>query len=160
MPKESAGLLLFSFMDQEWKVLLAHPGGPFWTKKDDGAWSIPKGEIERGENIVAAALRETGEELGIQLQGSFIPLMPLKQKSGKVVYAGAMKKHFDPKTLHSNTFSLEWPPDSGKINSYPEIDKVAWFSFSEAKTKILKGQKPFISELENILFPPSNHCLT
>ncbi len=106
-----------------------------------------------GKIVCAAAFRETGEELGIQLHGDPIPLTPLKQKSGKIIYAGAIEKDFDPKTLKSNQFSLEWPPKSGKINSYPEIDKVAWFSFSEAKIKILKGQMPFITELETILLP-------
>ncbi|MGB3344178.1 MAG: NUDIX domain-containing protein [Aequorivita sp.] len=153
MPKESAGILLYTKKDCEWKVLLAHPGGPFWAKKDLGAWSIPKGEMEIGESIMAAALREAGEELGIPLQGKLIPLISQKQQSGKWVHAAAMQSDFDPTNLHSNTFSLEWPPHSGKINSYPEIDKVAWFSFSEAKTKILKGQIPFIIQLENMLIP-------
>ncbi|QQX76178.1 MULTISPECIES: NUDIX domain-containing protein [Aequorivita] len=156
MPKESAGLLLYALKNKEWKVLLCHPGGPFWAKKDVGAWTIPKGEIKNGENIITAALRETKEELGIRPQGDFIQLTPVKQKGGKVVHALALEKDFDPNNLQSNKFSLEWPPKNGKLYTYPEIDKVAWFNFAAAKTKILEGQLPFINELEKILFKNSN----
>lgn len=151
MPKESAGILLYTQKNKAWEVLLVHPGGPFWRNKDNGVWSIPKGEIEKDENILEAAIRETSEELGIQVEGNFIQLTPLKQKSGKMVYAWAVKKDVDISVLKSNNFVLEWPPKSGKFNNFPEIDKAAWFSFPEAKVKILMGQLPFIIELEQLL---------
>lgn len=151
MPKVSAGILLYTQKNKVWEVLLVHPGGPFWINKDKGVWSIPKGEIKKGENILEAAIRETREELGIQVAGNFIQLTPLKQKRGKMVYAWAVKKDFDISVLKSNNFVLEWPPKSGKFNNFPEIDKAAWLSFPEAKVKILVGQLPFIIELEQVL---------
>lgn len=151
MPKESAGILLYTQRNKVWEVLLVHPGGPFWGNKDKGVWSIPKGEIEKGENILEAAIRETSEELGIQVAGNFIQLTPLKQKSGKIVHAWALKRNIDVNIIKSNSFALEWPPKSGDSKSFPEIDKAAWFSFPEAKRKILLGQLPFITELEQLL---------
>jgi predicted NUDIX family NTP pyrophosphohydrolase len=128
-------------------VLLAHPGGPYWARKDDGAWSIPKGEIADDEEPLAAARREFEEEMGHQADGEFLPLEPLKQPSGKLVLAWAVCCDFDPSTLESNMFSMEWPPKSGRQEQFPEVDRAAWFSIDVAKQKILKGQAPFIDQL-------------
>src|SRR5213080_1200585 len=119
MAKTSAGLLMFRLRDGEPEVLLVHPGGPFWAKKDEGAWSIPKGEFPAGEEPLAAAQREFAEETGCRAQGPFIPLTPITQRSGKVVYAWAVEGDCDPTQLHSNLFSLEWPPKSGSISNSP-----------------------------------------
>jgi len=116
MPKISAGILLCRLNNSESEVLLVHPGGPFWTKKDRGTWSIPKGEIEHEEDLLEAAIRETEEETGIKSQGKFIALSPLKQKNGKVIHAWALQGDFQPSDLKSNTFEMEWPPKSGKNN--------------------------------------------
>ncbi len=128
-------------------MLLVHPGGPFWAKKDDGAWSIPKGEFSPGEEPLAAARREFEEEMGVSPSGEFIPLKPLKQPSGKLVYAWALRSDFDPSTLKSNVFSIEWPPKSGRQQQFPEIDRAAWFGVETARLKILKGQGPFLDQL-------------
>jgi len=152
MSKKSAGLLLFREISGHIEVLLVHPGGPFWTKKDEGAWSIPKGELEDDEEPLAAAKREFAEETGLKLpDGEVIPLEPLRQPSGKLVYAWAMKHDFDPAGLKSNTFSMEWPPKSGQYKEFPEIDRAEWFSIKEASLKILKGQAPFIDQLRQKL---------
>jgi predicted NUDIX family NTP pyrophosphohydrolase len=147
MAKKSAGLLLFREVSGSLEVLLVHPGGPFWAKKDDGAWSIPKGEFEEGEDPFEAAKREFEEETGIAPSGDLIPLDPLRQPSGKVVHAWAMKGEFDPATLKSNTFSMEWPPKSGRQQEFPEVDRAAWLPIEAAKRKILKGQAPFLLQL-------------
>jgi predicted NUDIX family NTP pyrophosphohydrolase len=148
MPKKSAGLLLYRFRDNLPDFFLVHPGGPFWAKKDRGAWSIPKGEFEEDENPLDAAIREMKEETGIQVSGTFIELNPVKQKSGKIIYAWALEMDLDPAQITSNSFELEWPPKSGKKKSFPEIDKAAWFSFDEAKMKINEGQIPLIAALK------------
>lgn len=146
MPKQSAGLMLFRTNSGELELLLVHPGGPFWQKKDEHAWSIPKGEFQE-EDPLEAAKREVAEEIGIQCQGEFIALGSLKQAGGKVVYAWAIEQDFDPSALRSNTFELEWPPKSGKMRSFPEVDVAAWFPIPEAKSKILKGQAGFIDRI-------------
>lgn len=151
MPKTSAGILFYRFEKNKLQVLLLHPGGPFWQKKDIGAWSIPKGESEPGEELLNAAIRETEEETGIKPNGNFIELKPLKQKSGKIVYAWAVQSDLDPSAIRSNTFEMEWPPKTGKKKSFPEIDKAAWLDVEEAKNKIVPGQVAFITELESRL---------
>jgi predicted NUDIX family NTP pyrophosphohydrolase len=149
--KHTAGLLLFRETAGRLEVLLVHPGGPFWAQKDDGAWSIPKGEIDDGEDPLAAARREFEEETGHAPAGEPIPLDPRKQPSGKVVHAWALRGAFDPATLRSNTFSLEWPPKSGRQQEFPEVDRAAWFALDAARAKILKGQRPFLEQLERAL---------
>lgn len=130
------------------EVLLVHPGGPFWAKKDEGSWSIPKGEFEENEDPLTAAMREFEEETGFAVAGSPIPLEPLRQPSGKVVYAWAMKEDLDPVRLKSNTFSMEWPPKSGRQQGFPEIDRAEWFTIELAMQKILKGQAGFLAQLQ------------
>jgi len=150
MSKQSAGILLYRKKNKILEVFLVHPGGPFWIKKDDGAWSIPKGEFEDDEEPLNAAKREFEEETGIKISGEFIELNPVKQKSGKKVYAWAVEGNIDPGKIISNNFEIEWPPKSGKMKSFPEIDKAMWFNLSEASTKINSGQLPLIKELEDI----------
>ncbi len=147
MSKKSAGLLLFRETAAGLEVLLVHPGGPFWAKKDDGSWSIPKGEFEDGEEPLAAAKREFEEEMGVPATGEFMPLKPLKQPSGKLVFAWAVRSDFDPSRLKSNMFSMEWPPKSGRQREFPEVDKAARFDVETARRKILKGQAPFLDQL-------------
>jgi predicted NUDIX family NTP pyrophosphohydrolase len=147
MAKKSAGLLLFRHRGTALEVLLVHLGGPFWATKDDGAWSIPKGLVDEGEDPLGAAVRECHEELGVAVSGEFRALAPLKQPGGKVVLAWAVEADFDPRTLKSNTFELEWPPRSGKRQEFPEVDQAAWFTPEAARLKILKGQAPFIDQL-------------
>lgn len=152
MPKQSAGLLLFRETAAGIEVLLVHPGGPFWVKKDAGAWSIPKGLIEEGEEPLAAARREFEEEVGIAApEGETIPLTPLRQPSGKIVHAWALRSDLDPAIFVSGTFEVEWPPKSGKRQSFPEIDRVEWFTLDAARGKLLAGQRPFLDELGRLL---------
>jgi predicted NUDIX family NTP pyrophosphohydrolase len=152
MPKLSAGLLLYrvradpqnSFVE----VLIAHPGGPFWARKDDGAWSIPKGEYLEGDDPWAAAQREFAEELGLPVpDGPRIDFGPVKQPSGKVVTAFAVRGDLDITDARSNTFEMEWPRGSGKLREFPEVDRVAWLSVTQARTKLLKGQRVFLERL-------------
>ncbi|MCD6193319.1 MAG: NUDIX domain-containing protein [Candidatus Aminicenantes bacterium] len=147
MKKKSAGILLYRLKNKFFEVFLVHPGGPFWTKKDFGAWSIPKGEFTEDENPLDAAKREFQEELGINFTGELIPLTPIKQKSGKIVYAWASEGDIDPNQIKSNTFEIEWPPKSGKKQEFPEIDKGEWFNISDAKRKIIPSQLALIDEL-------------
>ena len=149
MAKQSAGILLYRIKSNDLEVFLVHPGGPFWAKKDEGAWSIPKGEFEDEEDPLAAAKREFEEETGLKISGEFIELHPVKQKSGKMVYAWAVEGDVDPLKIKSNEFEIEWPPKSGKMKSFPEIDKAAWFNLTEAKKKIITAQTGLIKELEN-----------
>lgn len=149
--KKSAGILLYRLQNDNWEVLLVHPGGPFWAKKDLGAWSIPKGEFDENENPLDAAKREVEEETGMKVQGDFIELTPVKQKSSKLIYAWALRGNFDAAQIKSNTFEIEWPPKSGKKKSFPEVDKAAWFKIGEAKKKITEGQLPLINEIETKL---------
>lgn len=151
MGKESAGLLLYRRREGGLEVFLVHPGGPFWAGKEAGAWSIPKGEHGPGEDPLAAACRELAEETGFTAAGPFLPLTPLKQKSGKLVRAFAAEGEADPSRLKSNTFSLEWPPRSGKWQEFPEVDRAAWFSLEAAKEKIHPGQAGFLEELASLL---------
>lgn len=136
MPKKSAGLLLYRLRNGQIEVLLVHLGGPFWAKKDKGAWFIPKGELAPGEDELAAAQREFAEETGLEPEGDLLPLGAVKQKSGKTVTAWAFQGDCDPAALKSNTFSIEWPPHSGKRREFPEIDRAAFFTIEQAKEKI------------------------
>lgn len=138
---------MYRFVDSALEVLLVHPGGPFWAKKDAGAWSIPKGEFEDDEDLLEAAKREFQEETGCTVAGEFVPLSPLKQKSGKVISAWAVEGDCDAESIKSNTFSMEWPPGSGKRKDFPEVDRAGWFSIPEAKEKINPGQRPFLEDL-------------
>ena len=152
MPKESAGLLLYRPSNSSTEVFLVHPGGPFWANKDAGSWSIPKGEIEAGENLLAAAKREFREETGLLIPpGTFQALKPIRQKSGKIVHAWAAQCDLDSAAVKSNTFSMEWPPRSGKMREFPEIDRAGWFEIAVAKSKILKSQLGLLEQLEQIL---------
>jgi predicted NUDIX family NTP pyrophosphohydrolase len=146
--KKSAGILLYKRVDKQLFVLLVHPGGPFWKNKDAGYWSIPKGEFGDDENAFDAAIREFEEETGTRLDGHFIELSPVKLKSGKVVYAWAMEKDLDAAAVVSNTFETEWPPKSGTLKSFPEIDKAQWFTVEEALEKINVAMGDFILQLE------------
>ena len=149
MARRSAGLLLFRRKDHDLEVLLVHPGGPLWAKKDEGAWSIPKGEIEDGEDPLAAARREFAEELGSPVSGNFIELAPIRQAGGKVVHAWAVESDFDPATLTSGLFSLEWPPRSGRQQQFPEVDRAEWFAIDDAKRKINKAQIALLDQLSS-----------
>ena len=148
MPKFSAGVLVYRTRDGVVEVLIAHPGGPFWARKDDGAWSIPKGEYPDGDDPWAAAQREFGEELGLPVPaGPRVDFGPLKQPSGKVVTAFAVRGDLDVTDARSNTFELEWPKGSGRMREFPEVDRVAWFPVAQARAKLLKGQRPFLDQL-------------
>ena len=146
----SAGLLAFRRVGGL-EVLLAHPGGPFWAKKDEGVWTIPKGLAEPGADLFATAQREFAEETNFAAVGEFIALAPVKQKSGKIVHAWAFEADFDLSSFASNTFEMEWPPKSGRRQSFPEIDRVAYFALPAAKQKILTYQLPLLHELEQRL---------
>ena len=148
--KQSAGLLLYRRPAGRLQVLLVHPGGPFWQKKDLGAWSIPKGEFAAGEDALAAARREFNEETGLEVTGPFTPLTPVKQPGGKIVHAWAVEGDVDPRDLRSNIFSLKWPPRSGRWQEFPEVDRAAWFDLEEAKRRINRGQVPLLDELEQL----------
>ena len=130
---------------------MAHPGGPYFVKKDDGAWTIPKGEPKRHEDLLVTAQREFEEETGVMPTGPFIPLKPIQQKGGKIVHAWAFKGDCDPKTITSNTFTMEWPPKSGKQQEFPEIDRADWFDLATAKTKIKAGQEALVEELATMV---------
>jgi len=145
--KRSAGILLYRRREGRLEVLLAHPGGPFWKRKDDGAWSIPKGEFEGGEDPMAAARREFEEETGLRLEGAWTPLGEVKQAGGKVVLAWAVEGDCDASAIYSNRFDLEWPPKSGKIQQFPEIDRFEWFSLEAARRKLVKAQAAFLDRL-------------
>ena len=147
MPKQSAGLLVYRLRNEALEVFLVHPGGPFWARKDDGAWSIPKGLIEAGEDAVAVARREFEEETGATLQGDLVPLGTFTQSRAKTIEVWASEGDFDPATLRSNTFSMEWPPRSGRMQEFPEVDRAEWFAPEAARIKILKGQRPVIDVL-------------
>jgi predicted NUDIX family NTP pyrophosphohydrolase len=155
MPKQSAGLLLYRNAGGRVDVFLVHPGGPFWAKKDDGAWSIPKGEFADGEEPLEVAKREFQEETSFsiagKINGKFEPLNPVKQSGGKTVHAWAIEGDVDAGAIRSNTFSMEWPRGSGKTQSFPEVDRAGWFDLGTAKVKILKGQIGLLEQLERIL---------
>lgn len=147
MPNQSAGILLYRKINHQLQVFLVHPGGPFFKNKDLGAWSIPKGEFSDSEEPLIAAKREFEEETGQAVDGNFIPLNPVKSKSGKRVYAWAVEGDINHETIFSNLFEMEWPPKSGKKQSFPEIDRAGWFEVDEAKLKINTAQAAFIEEL-------------
>jgi predicted NUDIX family NTP pyrophosphohydrolase len=152
MPKQSAGLLMFRRGDGGPEVLLVHPGGPFWAKKDLGAWSIPKGEYLENEAAIDAARREFTEETGFPISGDLLPLGEVKQSGGKLVFAWAFDGNADPSALASSSYcTLEWPPRSGRTIKFPEVDRCAWFTIAEARSHILKGQSPFLDTLVNLL---------
>ncbi len=153
MAKVSAGLLMYRVRDGQVEVLLVHPGGPFWKNKDDGAWSIPKGEVAEGEELEAAGCREFEEELGFKPTGPLVALGSVKQKSGKLVYAWAFEGDCDPDGIRSNTFAMEWPPKSGKMQEFPEIDRAAFFDLDKARQKILPTQTGFLDRLVETLQP-------
>ena len=148
MAKKAAGVLLYRNKNDELQILLVHPGGPLWSKKDE--WMIPKGEFENEEPLDAAK-REFFEETGFAVSGNFIPLKMIKQKSGKEVYAFAIEGDIDAGAIRSNEFELEWPPKSGKKKMYPEVDRAHWFTIDEARKKMLKSHLPLIEELEELL---------
>ncbi|BCI53519.1 phosphohydrolase [Mycolicibacterium litorale] len=148
MPRLSAGLLLYRMVDGAVEVLLGHPGGPFWARRDDGAWSIPKGEYTLDEDPWVAAQREFREELGAPAPtGDPLQLEPVKQAGGKIVTVFAVRGDFDPATAVSNTFTLEWPRGSGALREFPEIDRVAWFPVAAARVKLIAGQRPVLDQL-------------
>jgi predicted NUDIX family NTP pyrophosphohydrolase len=148
MPKRSAGLLMFRRKANAMEVFLVHPGGPLWARKDEGAWSIPKGEYVEGEEPLAAAQREFREETGFEARGEFFELGTVKQTGGKLVIAWAVEGDCDPAQLTSNLCTVEWPPRSGKMIEIPEVDRGAWFSLAAARTAILKSQQPFLDAFE------------
>jgi predicted NUDIX family NTP pyrophosphohydrolase len=151
MPRRSAGLLCFRRASGSLEVLLVHPGGPFWAGRDEGAWTIPKGEVLDGETPLEAAVREFREETGHAPDGTFVALDPVRQPGGKLVLAWAFEGDLDPSSISSNTFSIEWPPRSGRHRTYPEVDRAAWFPVSQARTKILSGQAALLDQLESRL---------
>ena len=148
---ESAGLLLYRRAGGRIEVLLVHPGGPFWRNKDAGAWTIPKGEIDHGEDALACALRELEEETGLAFAGPVTPLPPIKQKGGKLVRAWAAEGDFDPATLRSATFEMEWPPKSGRRATFPEVDRAEWFELAQAREKINAAQAVLLDSVTAIL---------
>jgi predicted NUDIX family NTP pyrophosphohydrolase len=141
----SAGLLLFRRATKE--VFLVHPGGPLWAKKDIGAWSIPKGQADGDEPLLETAIRELAEETGCAASGPFIALEPIRQRSGKMVHAWAAEGHCDAAAISSNLFEMEWPPKSGRMQRFPEVDRAAWFTLDEARERILPGQLGFLDQL-------------
>lgn len=155
MTKRSAGILLFRKSGEHLEVLLVHPGGPYWAKKDLGAWSIPKGEHSEGEDALVVAKREFEEELGVAFVGSPRELGSVTQRGGKVVTAWAVEGDFDPSRLRSNTFTMEWPPKSGRQREFPEVDQAAWLEISEARRKMHDAQTEFLDRLIALLGPGS-----
>jgi predicted NUDIX family NTP pyrophosphohydrolase len=153
MPKarRSAGLLMYRRGAAGLEVLLVHPGGPFWKNRDLGAWTIPKGEHDDSEEALDAARREFAEETGFTASGDFVPLAPVRQKAGKLVRAWALEGDCDADAVRSNAFSMEWPPRSGRMAEFPEVDRAAWFPTEEARRRILPAQVPLIDELESRL---------
>jgi predicted NUDIX family NTP pyrophosphohydrolase len=145
--KISAGILLFRVRDHAVEVFLVHPGGPYWARKDDGAWSIPKGEAAEDADLLVTAYTEFHEETGSPLQGEPVPLTPLKQPGGKVVHAWAVQGDIDAASIRSNTFAIEWPPRSGKMREFPEVDRGEWFDLATARQKLLAGQLGFLDHL-------------
>lgn len=146
MPQRSAGLLIYRRTAGVMEFLLVHPGGPFWARKDEGAWSIPKGLIDDKEDELDAARREAEEELGVAIDGDFQPVGSYKQPGGKTVIAWSVEADIDVDAVRSNTFTMEWPPRSGAMKEFPEVDKAGWFSLPEAGTKILNGQRPMLDD--------------
>jgi len=156
--KRSAGILLFRFNNGTLEVLLVHPGGPYWASKDAGAWSIPKGEYSEGEDALSAAKREFAEETGVNVEGEFFPLGEVKQAGGKIVQVWALQGDLDPSLIRSNTFTLEWPPRSGSVREFPEVDSAGWFLMPVAKRKLLSGHREFLERLSD-RFAADRRCL-
>jgi predicted NUDIX family NTP pyrophosphohydrolase len=157
MPRQSAGLLVYRRKSRELQVFLVHPGGPLWAQKDLGAWSIPKGEFAEGEDRLAAARREFAEETGSAIDGTFIPLTARLQPSRKLVHAWAIEGDVDEASLKSNEFEIEWPPKSGKMQRFAEVDRGVWFAIVEARRRIHRGQIPFLDELVSLIEKPGKH---
>jgi predicted NUDIX family NTP pyrophosphohydrolase len=149
--KESAGILMYRYCASTLEIFLVHPGGPFWKNKDLGAWSIPKGEFDKGEDPLEAAKREFHEETGFTVNGSFIALGPVRQAGGKLVYAWATEGDYKAESIKSNSFTMEWPPRSGRRKEFPEVDRAGWFSIELAKEKIVEGQLMLLDELQRKL---------
>ena len=155
MTRTSAGILLYRWREGELEVFLVHPGGPFWARKDAGAWSIPKGEFAPDEDPLAAARREFAEETGLAVDGEFRALRPIRQAGGKVVHAFAIEGEVDPGAIRSNSFTIEWPPRSGRLRAFPEVDRAGWFALAEAQQKILKSQLGLLEQLALLQSRPS-----
>jgi predicted NUDIX family NTP pyrophosphohydrolase len=151
MGKASAGLLPYRWREGSLEVFLVHPGGPFWTNRDEQSWSIAKGEAEPREDLLDAARREFAEETGLILDGPVMRLAPVRQRSGKTVHAWAMEAEIDPAVIRSNSFPMEWPPGSGRVREFPEVDRAGWFGLSDARRKIHAGQLGLLEELEAAL---------
>ncbi len=147
MSRQSAGIVLYRRRPRGLEFLLVHPGGPFWAKKEAGAWSIPKGEYGEGEDALDAACREFEEEIGIRLEGDFVPLAPIRQRGGKVVVAWGVEGDLDPDGIRSDTFTMEWPPRSGRLREFPEVDRAAWCTLDDARRRINHAQLPLLVEL-------------
>ena len=149
MASRSAGLLIYRRVSEDYEVLLVHPGGPYWAKKDEAAWSIPKGLVEPGEDVLAAAKREAAEELGVTIDGIFRPLGEYPQSGGKIVVVWSIEADpvLDVNAIRSSEFQMEWPPRSGQLRSFPEVDRAGWFSLADATLKLLKGQRPMVVDL-------------
>jgi predicted NUDIX family NTP pyrophosphohydrolase len=147
MPRTSAGLLPYRRLDGRLEVFLVHPGGPFWVNRDTHAWSVAKGEVERDEDLLNAAHREFSEETGLTLAGPAMALSPVRQAAGKLVHVWAIEADIDPSAIRSNSFPLPWPPRSGQVRQFPEVDRAAWFKLAEARSKIHMGQIAFLCEL-------------
>lgn len=155
MTRTSAGLLLYRWRDGALEVFLVHPGGPFWARKDDSAWSIPKGEFAPGEDPLVAARREFAEETGLAVDGEVRALAPIRQAGGKVVHAFALEGELDADAIRSNSFTIEWPPRSGRLREFPEVDRAGWFALAEARRKILKSQLGLLEQLAQLQSRPT-----
>jgi predicted NUDIX family NTP pyrophosphohydrolase len=151
MPRQSAGILLYRRAADALEVLLVHPGGPFWAERDEGAWSIPKGEAAPGEDLLARARREFAEETGAELAGEARALAPVRQAGGKLVHAWAVEGELDAAAIRSNSFTLQWPPRSGRMREFPEVDRAQWFDLATARAKLNLGQRPLLDALERLL---------
>jgi len=147
MKKQSAGIIPYRIVKKQLFFFIAHPGGPFYRKKDNGFWTIVKGEIEEGEEPIKCAIREFKEETGLSITGNLMPLTPIKQKSGKLVYAWAVEQEINPESAKSNTFQVEWPPKSGTMAEFPELDKFEWFNVQATIEKLLPAQTPLVYEV-------------
>jgi predicted NUDIX family NTP pyrophosphohydrolase len=153
MPKISAGLLMYRDADKRLEVLLVHPGGPYWQRKDNGAWTIPRGQVELEEDHLTAAIREFTEETGWQPQGPYLPLGEVRPRSGKTIHAWAFRGSYDPRSIRSNLFEIEWPPKSGRRQQFPEIDRAGFFTIAEAQNKMIVSELPFLDRLAKQLAP-------